>query len=84
MFCSIQEYMQHSDVPRETPHVERPPVQSSAGKLIDNPEALPVFTIENVVDYLISRKENDCMRAEDWKVLKQVGINYSKKATCRR
>jgi len=59
MFCSIQEYMQHSDIPKETPHNVRPIVQYIAGKLIDNPEALPVFTIENVVNYLIKRKEND-------------------------
>ena len=70
--------MQHSDVTRETPHVERPPVQYSAGKLIDNPEALPVFTIENVVDYLITRKENDCMRVEDWKSFKTGGYKLFK------
>ena len=40
------------------------------GKLIDHPEAMPEFTIENVVDYLINRKENDCLRAEDWKSFK--------------
>ena len=71
MFYSIQECLQDSSVPRLTPHVEeRPSIQCSAGKLIDNPESLPVFTIENVVDYLITRKENDCMRAKDWKNFK--------------
>ena len=35
--------MQASDVPTATPYTERPLVQCGAGKLIDNPEALPVF-----------------------------------------
>ena len=38
--------------------------------MIDNPEALPVFTIENVVDYLITSNN---MRAEDWKSFKTGG-----------
>ena len=42
MFCSIQDYMQASDGPRGTPCIERPLIQCSAGKLVDNPEALPV------------------------------------------
>ena len=70
--------MQSSDVAVTTPCIERPLVQCGAGKLIDNPEALPEFTIENVVDYLINRKENDCMRAEDWKNFKTGGYKLFK------
>ena len=44
------------------------------GKLVDNPSIMPVFTIENVVDYLIYRKEEDNMRAEDWKSFKTGGF----------
>ena len=57
--------------------------QCNNEKLIDNPEAMPFFTIEHVVDYLINRKEQDSMRAEDWKNLKQEDINYLKKAMCK-
>ena len=78
LFCSIQECMQSSDVATATPCSERPLVPCSAGKLIDNPEALPEFTIENVVDYLINRKEIDCMRAEDWKSFKTDGYKLFK------
>ena len=48
------------------------------GKLTDHPEAMPQFTIENVIDYLINRKENDCMRAEDWKSFKAGGYKLFK------
>lgn len=78
MFCSIQEYMQASDVPTATPYIERPIVQCGAGKLIDNPEALPVFTIENVADYLITRKESNNLRTEDWKSFKTGGYKIFK------
>ena len=44
--------MQSSDVATATPCSERPLEPCSAEKLIDNPEALPEFTIKNVVDYL--------------------------------
>lgn len=49
-----------------------------AGNLIDNPDALPTFTIENVLDYLINRKEDDCMKAEDWKSFKAGGYRLFK------
>ena len=48
------------------------------GKLVDNPSIMPVFTIENVVDYLIYRKEEDNMRAEDWKSFKTGGFKLFK------
>ena len=44
---------------------------------------MPFFTIERVVDCLVNRKEQDSMRAEDWKNLKQEDINYLKKAMCK-
>ena len=50
----------------------------SLGKLTDHPGAMPEFTIENVVDYLINWKENDCMRAEDWKSFKAGGYKSFK------
>ena len=78
MFCCIQERMQSSDAATATPCIERPLVQYGTGKLIDNPEALPEFTIENVIDYLINRKENNCMRAEDWKSFKTGGYKLFK------
>ena len=46
--------------------------------MTDHPGAMPEFTIENVVDYLINRKENDCMRAEDWKSFKAGGYKLFK------
>ena len=39
---------------------------------------MPLFTIENVVDYMINRKESDCMRAEDWKSFKAGGYKLFK------
>ena len=48
------------------------------GKLIDNPNVMPAFTIENVLDYLIYRKEEDCLRAEDWKNFKTGGFKLFK------
>jgi len=38
--------------------------------LIDHPDAMPVFMIENVVDYMINRKESDYMRVENWNSFK--------------
>ena len=51
---------------------------TTRGKLIDHPDAMPVFTIENVVDYMINRKESVCMRAEDWKSFKAGGFKLFK------
>ena len=51
---------------------------TARGKLIDHPDAMPVFTIENVVDYMINRKESYCMRAEDWKSFKAGGFKLFK------
>ena len=48
------------------------------GKLVDNPDVMPAFTIENVLDYLIYRKEEDCLRAEDWKSFKAGGFKLFK------
>ena len=39
---------------------------------------MPAFTIENVLDYLIYRKEEDCLRAEDWKSFKAGGFKLFK------
>ena len=39
---------------------------------------MPEFTIEKVVDYLINRKEKDCMRVEDWKSFKAGGYKLYK------
>ena len=39
---------------------------------------MPLLTIENVVDYMINRKESDCMRAEDWKSFKAGGYKLFK------
>jgi len=39
---------------------------------------MPAFTIENVLDYLIYRKEEDCLRAEDWKNFKTGGFKLFK------
>ena len=39
---------------------------------------MPEFTIDNVLDYLIYRKEKDCMRAEDWKSFKSGGFKLFK------
>ena len=47
-------------------------------KLIDHPEYVPVFTTENVLDYMINRKENDCMQAEDWKSFNVGGFKLFK------
>ena len=59
--------IQCSDVATATPCIERPLLPCSAGKMIDNTEALPEFTIETVINYLINRQENDCMRAKRFK-----------------
>ena len=50
----------------------------SLGKLTDHPGAMPKFTIENVADHLINQKENDCMRAKDWKSFKAGGYKLFK------
>ena len=67
--CLKQQGEQASDFSttavRPKKHQDQEPC--ALGKLTDYPEAMPEFIIENVVDYLINRKENDCMRAEDWK-----------------
>lgn len=39
---------------------------------------MPLFTIENVVDYMINRKESNCMQAEDWKSFKAGGYKLFK------
>ena len=39
---------------------------------------MPEFIIENVLDYLIYRKEKDYMRAEDWKSFKTGGFKLFK------
>ena len=48
------------------------------GKFSDHPEAMPEFTVDNVLDYLIYRKEKDCMRAEDWRSFKSGGFKLFK------
>ena len=39
---------------------------------------MPAFTIENVLDYLIYRKKEDGLRAEDWKSFKVGGFKLFK------
>lgn len=48
------------------------------GKLVDNPDVMPAFTIEYVLDYLIYQKEEDCLRAEDWRSFKAGGFRLFK------
>lgn len=79
LFCmfSVQECLSDSMDPGI--HTVANPQQTQTpsvchGKLVDNPSVMPVFTIENVVDYLIYRKEQDNMRAEDWKSFKTGGF----------
>ena len=37
-----------------------------------------MFCLENVLDYLVRRKEDDCMKAEDWKSFKGGGYRLYK------
>ena len=61
---------------RSKKHQDQEPC--ALGRLNDHPDAMPEFTIENVLDYLICRKEKDCMRAEDWKSFKTGGFKLFK------
>ena len=54
-----------------------------SGKLQEQPEALPDFTIEHVTQYLIYRKEQDNLRAEDWKNFKSGGYKLFKEGHVR-
>ena len=77
--CSVQECLSSEDISVQAPQASASAVTITArGKLIDHPDAVPVFTIENVVDYMINRKESDCMRAEDWKSFKAGGFKLFK------
>ena len=79
-FISVQEYLSKrvTENAVSIPKLKKPLSLPTCGKLIDNPNALPTFTIENVLDYLINRKEDDCMRAEDWKSFKAGGYRLFK------
>ena len=57
--------------------------QSVSGKLQQHPEALPEFTIEHVTEYLIYRKEEDKLQAEDWKNFKSGGYKLFKEGHVR-
>lgn len=82
--CSVQECLSSENISVQAPQASVSAVTITArGKLIDHPNAMPVFTVENVVDYMINRKESDCLRAEDWKNFKAGGSSYLRKAMCR-
>ena len=71
IFCSVEEYLKDSSALTSAQCLKQHSLkQCTNKKLIDNPEAMPFFTIEHVVDYLINRKEQDSMKAEDWKNFK--------------
>ena len=84
IFYSVEEYLKDSSAPISAPCLKQHLLkQCNNEKLIDNPEAVPFFTIERVVDYLINRKEQDSMRAEDWKNFKTGGYKLFKEAMCK-
>ena len=78
---SVQECLNSQDVTTPTFQVSDVITAAHArGKLIDHPDAMPLFTIEDVIDYMINRKESDCMQAEDWKSFKAAGYKLFKEA----
>ena len=79
IFCSIEEYLKDSSVLTSAQCLKQHSLkQCTNEKLIDNPEAIPLFTIEYVVDYLINCKDQNSMRAEDWKNFKTGGYKLFK------
>jgi len=54
-----------------------------SGKLQEQPEALPDFTIKHVTQYLIYHKEQDNLQAEDWKNFKSGGYKLFKEGHVR-
>ena len=71
IFCSVEEYLKDSSAPTSAQYLKQYSLkQYTNEKSIDNPEAMPFFAIEYVVDYLINCKEQNSMRAEDWKNFK--------------
>ena len=78
---SVQECLNSAIVPgiQTVPNPQQTLAPSlCCGKLIDNPSSMPIFTIEKVLDYLVYRKEEDNMRAEDWKSFKSGGFKLFK------
>ena len=62
--CLKQQDKQTSAIAvRSKKHQDQEPC--ALGKLSDHPEAMLKFTIDDVLDYLIYRKEKDCIRAEN-------------------
>ena len=55
-----------------------------SGQLTKIPESLPPFTIEHVMQYLINRKKEDNLRAEDWKNFKSGGFKLFKEGHVRK
>ena len=78
-FYSVEEYLKDSSAPISPPCLKQHLLdQCYNEKSIDNPEAMPFFTIEYVGDYLINHKEQDSMREEDWKSFKTGGYKLFK------
>ena len=81
--CSVQQCLKDQGTNEDDDETVTSQVAPTASvtiyrKLIDYPEYMPVFTTENVLDYMIYRKEKDCMRAEDWKNFKGGGFKLFK------
>ena len=79
IFCSDEEYLKDSSALTSAQCLKQHSLkQCTNEKLINNPEAMPFFTIEHVVNYLINHKEQDSMRAEVWKNFKTGGYKLFK------
>ena len=58
--CGIQECLSSENISVQAPQDSVSAVTITAcGKLIGHPDAMPVFTIKNVAEYMINRKESD-------------------------
>ena len=78
---SVQECLNSAIVPgiQTVPNPQQTLTLSlCCGKLIDSRSSADIFTIEKVLDYLVYRKEEDNMRAEDWKSFKSGGFKLFK------
>ena len=51
---------------------------AARGKLIEHPDAMPVFYNRECCYYMINRKESDCMQAEDRRNFKPGGFKLFK------
>ena len=84
VYSSVKELQHLSDSASSSNLAPDSTMDHVSGQLTKNPESLPPFTIEHIMQYLINRKEEDNLQAEDWKNFKSGGFKLFKEGHVRK